>query len=87
LSTVSRFVVELIALCAAVVFCIVARRTVSNDADVAFFIAIIGAIAVWEAVRFVLLRRGERLNSGRPLQIRRSEPERDQLADPVLLDA
>jgi hypothetical protein len=38
------------------VFALVAAPAVSPDANVAFFIAVIGGIAVWEAVRFLLSR-------------------------------
>jgi len=53
---VPRLLVELVALCAAAVFALVAAPAVSPDANVAFFIAVIGGIAVWEAVRFLLSR-------------------------------
>ena len=51
-----RLVIEVISLCAAAAFGLAAIRMVSPDENVAFFIALIGSLAVWEAVRFALIR-------------------------------
>ena len=51
-----RVIIEVVALCAAVAFALEAIRTVSASETVAFFIALIGSMAIWEGIRFVLNR-------------------------------
>jgi hypothetical protein len=51
-----RLTIEVIAVLFAVAFALVALRTVSADENVAFWIALIGSMAIWEGVRFALLR-------------------------------
>ena len=60
---VPKLLIEFIALLAAAMFALVAIGAVSSDDNVAFFIALIGSMAVWEGVRFVLLRYGGRAKS------------------------
>jgi hypothetical protein len=47
---------ELAAVLAAAAFALLALGLVSADENVAFFVALIGSIAVWEAARFLMLR-------------------------------
>jgi hypothetical protein len=49
--------IELVALCVAAMFALVVAPMVSKDANVAFFVAIVGGLALWEGVRFLLLRQ------------------------------
>lgn len=51
-----RLLIELVALMVAGAFGLVALRLASADDDVAFWIALIGSMALWEGTRFVLLR-------------------------------
>lgn len=59
----SRLIVEFVAICVAAVFALVAAPMISRDANVAFFVALIGGMAVWECVRLVMLRYSNRAGS------------------------
>jgi len=53
----NRVTVEFVAACAAIVSALlVTRMSVSPDENVAFFIALIIGLTVWEASRFLLQR-------------------------------
>ena len=51
-----KLVIELAAVLVAAGFALAILRTVSPDDNVAFFIALIGSMAIWEGARFGLVR-------------------------------
>lgn len=58
-----RAFIELIAVCAAAAFALMAIRMATPDENIAFFIALVGSIAVGEGVRFLMFRYSQKQES------------------------